>query len=276
MGIIHRIPRIRVLRALLLALIAYAAFTFLLWLFAERMIFFPPGEQYARSEEMVLIPRDGGGSVAAVHLRNPDARYTVLFSHGNAENIGQGMDFLRAMRDAGFSVLAYDYSGYGLSTGRPSERAAYADIAAAYDYLVRSQGVPAERIILHGRSLGGAVATDLASRRPVGGLVLESTFTSAYRVARLYPFVPFDRFRTIDKLPRVRAPVLVIHGTDDSLIRFWHGQRLYEIAPGPKQHLWVRGSTHNDLSYVAGDRYWNALRRFAGTLPAAKTGDTGT
>jgi fermentation-respiration switch protein FrsA (DUF1100 family) len=259
------------LRALLLVLIAYAGFAALLWLFAERLIFLPPGERYARGEEIVLIPRAEGGSVAAVHLRNPDARYTILFSHGNAEHIVQGMHFLQAMRDAGFSVLAYDYSGYGLSTGRPSERAAYADIAAAYAYLARDQGVPAERIILHGRSLGGAVAADLASRKPVGGLVLESTFTSAYRVARLYPFMPFDRFRTIDKMPLIQAPVLVIHGTDDALIRFWHGQRLYDAARGPKQHLWVRGSTHNDLSYVAGDRYWAALRRFADTLPRTES-----
>jgi fermentation-respiration switch protein FrsA (DUF1100 family) len=275
--IIHRNPRRRVLlRALLIAVIAYAGFAALLWLFAERLIFLPPGERYARDEQVLLIPRAGGGSVAALHLRNPDARYTILFSHGNAENIVQGMGFLETMRDAGFEVLAYDYSGYGLSTGRPSERAAYEDIEAAYDYLVRSAGVPPERIILHGRSLGGAVAADLASRRPAAGLVLESTFTSAFRVARLYPFLPFDRFRTESKLARVRMPVLVIHGENDELIGFWHGQRLYDAAPGPKQRLWVRGSGHNDLSYVAGERYWAALRGFADGLRTAETGDTGT
>lgn len=263
------------LRALLIAGIAYVGFAALLWLFAERLIFMPPSERYARDEQVLLIPRAGGGSVAALHLRNPDARYTILFSHGNAEHIVQGMSFLERMRDAGFEVLAYDYSGYGLSTGRPSERAAYADIDAAYDYLVRTAGVPPERIILHGRSLGGAVAADLASRRPAAGLVLESTFTSAYRVARV-PFLPFDRFRTESKMPRIRMPVLVIHGTGDELIGFWHGQRLYDLARGPRQRLWVDGSGHNDLSWVAGDRYWTALRTFAESLPAAQTGDTGS
>ena len=128
------------LRILLLVLIAYAGFAVLVWLFAERLIFMPPGERYARDEQVLLIPRADGGSVAAVHLRNPDARYTVLFSHGNAEHVVHGLDHLQGMRDAGFSVLAYDYSGYGLSMGRPSERAAYADVEAAYDYLVRTRG----------------------------------------------------------------------------------------------------------------------------------------
>jgi fermentation-respiration switch protein FrsA (DUF1100 family) len=263
------------LRALLIAGIAYAGFAVLLWLFAERLIFMPPAERYPRDDRVLLIPRAGGGTVAALHLPNPDARYTVLFSHGNAEHIVHGLDHLQGMRAAGFSVLAYDYSGYGLSTGRPSERAAYTDIEAAYDYLVHTAGVPPERIILHGRSLGGAVAADLASRRPAAGLVLESTFTSAYRVARL-PFLPFDRFRTASKLPRIRMPVLVIHGTDDEVIGFWHGQRLHDLARGPKQRLWVPGATHNDLSWVAGERYWAALRTFADSLPATETGDTGT
>lgn len=263
-------------RILLILLVAYAGFAALLWVVAERLIFMPPAETYAKTEEILLIPRADGGSIAAVHLRNPRARYTILFSHGNAENIVQGLDFATAMRDAGFSVLAYDYSGYGLSTGRPSERAAYGDIDAAYDYLTKTADVPADRIILHGRSLGGAVAADLAARRPAAGLVLESTFTSAYRVVRLFSFLPFDRFRTADKMPRVRMPVLVIHGTDDEIIGFWHGQRLYEMARGPRQRLWVRGSGHNDLSYVAGERYWTALRDFAASLDTAQPGDTGT
>lgn len=265
----------RVLRALLVLLIAYAGFAALVWLFAERLIFLPPRERYARSEEMVLVPRAGGGSVAAVHLRNSDARYTVLFSHGNAENIGQGMDYLRSLRDAGFSVFAYDYSGYGLSSGRPSERAAYADIDAAYAYLTETQGIAADRTIVHGRSLGGAMAADLAARRPVAGLVLESTFTSAFRVVGRYPLVPFDRFRTLQKLPRVQAPVLVIHGREDEVIHFAHGVRLFAEARAPRRHLWMDGATHNDLPWVAGDRYWNALRDFAQSLATTTAEDTG-
>ena len=262
-------PKLRVPRILLLVLIGYAAFAGLVWLFAERLIFLPPRQVYTQTPEILLIPREGGGTIAAVHLRNPRARYTLLFSHGNGEHLGDDLPFLREMRDAGFSVLAYDYSGYGLSTGRPSERAAYVDVDAAYHYLTRTAGVPPERIIAHGRSLGGAVAADLASRRPVAGLVLESTFTTIFRVVRSYPLVPFDRFRTADKLPRVTAPVLVIHGTRDEVVAFAHGERLYEMAPAPKHRLWVQDAGHNDLQWVAGERYWDALRRFAGSLPDA-------
>ena len=268
------IPRSRVvLRTLLLVLVAYVAFAALVWLFAERLIFLPPRARYQQTPEILLIPRAAGGTVAAVHLPNAQARYTVLFSHGNGEDIGDDLPFLREMRDAGFSVLAYDYSGYGLSSGRPSERAAYADIDAAYEYLTKEAGVPPERIIAHGRSLGGAVAADLASRRPVAGLVLESTFTSAFRVVRNHPIVPFDRFRTADKLPRITAPVLVIHGTDDGVVGFAHGRLLYERVAGPRQRLWVDGAGHNDVAWVAGDRYWRALREFAESLNEADHGE---
>lgn len=262
-------PRLRVLiRFVLLVLAAWALFAALVWCYAERLIFQPPAGQYPPSPDVVTIPRPGGGTVSAVHVRNSKARYTVLFSHGNAETIWHNVDFFREMAGAGFSVLAYDYSGYGLSTGRPSERAAYGDIDAAYDYLTRTEAVPPERIIAHGRSLGGAVAADLASRRPVAALVLESTFTTIHGAVSDVPLVPFDRFRTWSKLPKVRAPVLVIHGTEDEVIAFPHGPRLYQRAPSPKRHYWVQGAGHNDLLWVAGDEYWRVLTNFAATLPA--------
>ncbi|HEU0300651.1 MAG TPA: alpha/beta hydrolase [Longimicrobium sp.] len=263
------------LRPLLLVLIAYTAFAGLVWLFAERLIFLPPRQRYAQTPEILLVPRPGGGAVAAVHLPNPAARYTILFSHGNGEDIGGDLPFLREMRDAGFAVFAYDYSGYGLSTGRPTERAAYADADAAYDYLTDVLGIPPGRIIAHGRSLGGGVAADLASRRPVAGLVLESTFTTIFRVAHSVPVVPFDRFRTIDKLPRVTAPVLVIHGTRDGVVGFRHGVRLYQAVRGPRRRLWVEGAGHNDVAWMAGERYWKELREFADEVTAAETGDPG-
>lgn len=259
------------LRTLLLVLIAYAGFALLIWVVAERMIFQPPQMGMAPAQGL-LLPRKGGGMISAVHLVDPGARYTVLFSHGNAETIPDNVDYLDRMHRTGFSVLAYDYSGYGHSTGRASEAAAYVDADAAYDYLL-SQGVPPERIIVHGRSLGGAVAADLASRRPVAALVLESTFVSAFRVVRPYPIVPFDRFRTVDKLPRVTVPTLVIHGTDDEVIGLWHGERLYDRLTGPRERLWVRGAGHNDLEYVGGIRYWTALRRFADGLSPGDKGE---
>jgi abhydrolase domain-containing protein 17 len=253
-------------RLLLILLLAYAGFALLAWLLAERVIFQPPPAAYRSTAELHRLTTADGATIAAVHLPNPAARYTVLFSHGNAEDLGHNAWFFREMREAGFAVFAYDYRGYGLSTGRPTERRAYLDADAAYDHLVHALKVPPERIVLHGRSLGGAVAADLAARRPCAGLVLESTFVSAYRVLRPYAFLPFDRFRTLSKMPRVHCPVLVIHGTDDELVGAWHGRRLYDAAPGQKAAFWVAGAGHNDLAAVAGERYWQALRAFAEEL----------
>lgn len=239
----------------------------LVWWYAERLIFQPQTPRYTASAGATLVPVGDGDSIAVVWLPNPRARYTILFSHGNAEDLGDLRYFLPDLRDAGFSVLAYDYRGYGLSGRRaPSERSAYQDLAAAYKHLTGALGVPPERVILHGRSLGGGIASELASRQPVAGLVLESTFVSAFQVAVPRRIFPFDRFGTERRLGEIRAPVLVIHGTRDEVIPFWHGARLLERANAPKQHFWVEGAGHNDLQMVAGERYWRALGRFATLL----------
>jgi hypothetical protein len=251
--------------ALRVIAIAYVVAVVALWLLGNRLMFIPPRPTYRTLPELVRIPV-GTDTIAAVWLPNPAARFTVLYSHGNAEDLGDDLPLLREYRDRGFAVLAYDYRGYGLSTGRSSERATYADEAAAYGWLTRAQHVPAGRIIIHGRSLGGGPAAELASREPAAGLVLESTFTSAQSVSAWGRIFPFDWFRTARRLPKVRCPVLVIHGTADQVIPFAVGQRLYRLAPGAKQSLWVEGAGHNDLVDVAGERYWQALERFAASL----------
>jgi len=183
-------------------------------------------------------------------------------SHGNAEDLGWVLPSLPPLRDLGFGVFAYDYRGYGLSQGRASEQHVYADIDAAYDFLTRELRVPAARIILYGRSLGAGAAVDLAARQSVGGLILESPFLTAFRVMTRIPLFPFDRFRNVDKIGRVRCPVLVMHGEADEIVPLWHGQRLFERAPGPKMFVSVPGAHHNDFMWVAGARYATALRDF--------------
>lgn len=238
------------------------------WWYAERIIFQPHAPGYGASAGFRLVPVAGADSIAVLWLPNPAARYTILYSHGNAEDLGDLQSFLRELHDAGFSVLAYDYRGYGASSRRvPSERGAYEDLAAAYAHLTGALGIPPERVILHGRSLGGGITSHLASRRPVAGVILESTFVSAFRVAVPRPIFPFDRFATGGRLRDVHAPVLVIHGTRDEVIPYWHGKALLNAANPPRAHLWVDGAGHNDLVYVAGARYWAALRDFAASLP---------
>lgn len=256
------------LRGLRIALLAYAVVALLAWLVADRLMFQPQPSGYTDSPRLVRIPVDGD-TIAAVWLPNPEARYTILFSHGNAEDIGDALPFLRRMQAAGFSVFAYDYRGYGLSTGRPSERRAYRDGEAAYRYLTERRAVAPERVIVHGRSLGGGVATALASREPVAALVLESAFTSVFGVSPGVRLFPFDRFRNQARLAQVRCPVLVIHGTDDEIVPFRHGERLFRAARRG-HHLWVEGAGHNDLGAVAGEAYWTVLRGFARGLDPAQ------
>jgi abhydrolase domain-containing protein 17 len=261
------------LRGVRVVAIVYVVAAVGLWLLGNWLMFRPAPPSYRTLPGLVRIPVDGD-TLAAVWLPNPTARYTVLYSHGNAEDLGDDLPVLRALRDRGFAVLAYDYRGYGLSTGTPSERKAYADQSAAYAWLTHGLHVPPDRILVHGRSLGGGPAAELASREPVAGLVLESTFTAVQSVSGWGRIFPFDWFRTARRLPRVRCPVLIIHGTADEVIPFPVGQRLYRLAPGPKQALWVEGAGHDDLVEVAGERYWQTLRRFADSLHAGEPART--
>lgn len=193
-----------------------------------------------------------GVRISAVYLPNPDARFTPLCTHGNAEDIGQTVRVLDLMRQHGFAVFAYDYRGYGTSEGTPSEARCYQDADAIYQYLVETLHVPPDRIIIYGRSLGGAMATYTASRHPAAGLILESSFTTAFRVVTRVPLTPFDKFRNVDRIGQVRCPVLIIHGRQDEVIPFAHGEQLFAAANQPKLNLWVDAAHHNDLPWTAG------------------------
>ena len=260
------VPEIFLLRMALSIALIYAVVGAWAWLISDRMIFLPPAPTYRGTADILKVPTSGGERIAAVYLPNPAATYTVLLSHGNAEDLGSVLPSLPPLRDLGFGVFAYDYRGYGLSQGRASEQHVYADIDAAYDYLTRVLRVPPARIILYGRSLGAGAAVDLAARQPVGGLILESPFLTAFRVMTRIPLFPFDRFRNVDKIGRVRCPVLVMHGEADEIVPLWHGQQLFERVPGPKMFLAVPGAHHNDFMLVAGARYVTALRDFEALL----------
>ncbi len=233
---------------------------------ADRLLFPCPQSSYSDLPGLFKIPTPDGGAVSAVHLQEPGARYTILYSHGNGEDIGRVLGVCRLLRGAGFNVLVYDYRGYGTSEGSAGERSACVDIESAYDYLTGPLAVPPERILLLGRSVGGGPSVDLASRKPVGGLILEGAFTSAFRIPLRVRLLPWDKFDNLAKLPRVRCPVLVIHGQNDWIVPAWHGQALYAAAPDPKRCLWVEGAGHNDLVHVAADRYTTALRDLAASL----------
>jgi len=248
---------------LVTALVVYVAFAAFAWFVSDRMIFQPPSPSYRAGQlPIVMVPTDGG-SIATLYLPNPRAEVTALYAHGNAEDLGQVAPLLEELRRAGLAVLAFDYRGYGLSTGGPPSTAgATSDMQAVYRHAVKTLAIPPSRIVLYGRSVGSGPATALATRVPIGGLVLESAFVSAFRVLTKVTVLPFDRFDNLRHVRRVRAPILVIHGTADEVIPVSHGRRLYEAAGQPKQALWIDGAHHNDVPFVAGPRYWSTLAAF--------------
>jgi abhydrolase domain-containing protein 17 len=247
------------------AVVIYAGVCLYALFFADSKIFLPPPASYPPSAEIRSIV-SGHTRLAALYLPNPKAQYTILYSHGNAEDLGQIRPILELIRQSGFSVYAYDYRGYGLSEGKPSERHSYRDVDAAYTDLVHHLHTPPQQIIAHGRSLGGAIAIDLAAHHPLGGLIVESTFISGFRVLLPFQFLPFEKFHSMGKLDRIHCPVLVMHGKSDRTIPFWHGETLYKTIRQTKQFLWVEGAEHDDLVGVAGDRYTQALKRFVGAI----------
>lgn len=230
-------------------------------LFADSMIFQPPPPSYPDSDRVIKLETDDE-TIAATYLPNNKARYTILYSHGNAIDLGQLYPILEEIRSMGFSVFAYDYHGYGLSSGSPSEEKTYSDMDTAYRYLTTQLKTKPENIIALGQSLGGAVSADLASREPLGGLIIESSFVTAYRVLTRVPLLPFDQYKTIKKIKQVQCPVLIIHGKNDQVIPFWHGERLFAQANKPKQKFWVDNAGHNNLLQLADRSYEKALQKF--------------
>ncbi len=243
-------------------LFIYTFFALYVFFRADSMIFLPQPASYADTEEILKVPVNESEKISAVYLPNDQATYTLLYIHGNAEDVGHIRPILDQLHSWGFSVFAYDYRGYGTSDGKPGERRAYQDADAAYTYLTQHLNVPPEQIIIYGRSVGGGSATELATRYPTAGLILESTFTSAFRVVVPFPLLPFDKFANLRRLDEVDQPVLILHGEADQTIPFEHGQALYDAASQPKAFLWIAEAGHDDFAWVAGDQLQQALLSF--------------
>jgi fermentation-respiration switch protein FrsA (DUF1100 family) len=192
---------------------------------------------------------------------------TVLFSHGNAGNIGHRLDSVRLFNGLGLNVLLYDYRGFGNSEGKTTEAGTYLDGQAAWDWLALERQIVPGRIVLFGRSLGAAVAADLAIHNPSAAVILESAFTSVPDMAaRIYPWLPvrtLSRFQynNLDKVREITAPLLIVHSPDDEIIPYEQGEQLFEQAREPKQFLKLQGG-HNDGFYVSRDHYAESLAEF--------------
>jgi len=266
-------PRIwkRLGRLAILIVFTYVAVCVAVAFFQARLIYFPsrgydqtPEDAAIRFETVRLETADGE-TVVGWYVPRVNATATVLFFHGNAGNMSDRLYDARVLKDLGFNVLLIDYRGYGESTGSPSEDGLYADAGAAWKYLTQTRGVPTERMVLFGRSLGGAVAIELAKRHEPAVLVVESTFTRLADVGNHhYAFLPVSlmltqRFDSVTKIPHIACPKLILHGTDDQLIPIALGRRLFAAAAEPKQFIQTPGG-HNNSGFTFTEEY---IRKFA-------------
>lgn len=196
------------------------------------------------------------------------AEAVILLCHGNAGNLGNRIELIASLHALGYTIFAFDYRGYGLSRGWPSEQGTYRDARSAYEVVrsrTQAEGIPP--LIVYGRSLGGAVGVQLALDLPVRGLILESTFTSIPAIAKkFYPFLPVRTFGsilydTLSKIPHVQVPILIAHSRTDGLIPYEMGLALYETAPADSVFLEIEG-THNDSPFDTTPGYAEGMRAF--------------
>jgi hypothetical protein len=249
-----------------------------------------PRFMYQPVRELIAKPSDLGLSYEDVRFVTSDgvelhgwyvpvaaSEFTVLFCHGNGGNISHCLDDVVAFSQLGVSCLVFDYRGYGKSQGRPSEQGTYLDVQAAYRWLRTDKRIPAQQIILSGRSLGGSVAAHLAMRERARALVLEGSFTSYAAMGRkFFPYMPVRRFArfnysTVDYLQDVKMPVMIIHSRNDELVPPEFGRELYEAANEPKRFVEIVGG-HNNGFLASGDVYKKAWEDWLAFLTAGPAG----
>lgn len=201
---------------------------------------------------------------------NNKAKFTVIFCHGNAGNIGHRLEKILIFHKLGLGMFIFDYRGYGKSEGVPSEQGFYKDLYAAYDYLAKERRIPKENIVLYGESIGGAVVIDFAQKIKPAALITEEAFTSVKDMIRVaLPFIPHfllaSRFDSVSKIKDVTCPKLIIHSVNDEIIPFSLGEKLFEEALPPKEFLKIRGS-HNTAFLDSKEQFTQGLKSFLDVL----------
>ncbi len=256
-----------------MVVLTYLGVCVVIALFQARLIYFPtrgchatPADVGLSFEDLRLTTKDGV-SIAAWYVPHPDPKGSVIFCHGNAGNMSDRLHSIKLLHDMGKSVLIFDYRGFGLSEGRPSEKGTYEDAEAAWRYLIETRDESPDRVVLFGRSLGGAVAIELARRHTPAALVVESTFTSVVDIGRAhYPFLPVRflvtyRYASIEKVGQITCPKLFIHGRDDTLIPLSNGRKLFDAAAEPKQFIETPGE-HNESGFTYSPMFTERLQAF--------------
>lgn len=283
-------------RAVLLGLLLLVL---LVRMFEERLVFFPdryatnewdPSQMGVEVEDVFFTTSDGvrlhawwapASSFAKATEDKPAGQapgtaLTILYFHGNAGNLTNRIENIAFLRQLPANVLAVDYRGYGKSEGRPTEAGVYLDAQAAYDYLFHERGVVPDQLVVLGQSLGVAVAVDLASKRPVAGLILEGGFPSAGRVVQRTMGLPGlhlvirSKFDSAAKLKEISVPVLVAHCTRDPILPYALGEELYAAANQPKTFVSYDSDYHEPFFFANPVDYAARLRAFLETATKAQ------
>ena len=249
--------------------------------FLERKgIYFPtkeievsPQERGLHYEELWIKTKDGF-LLNAWFIPHPKARFTLIFSHGNAGNISHRIEKIALLYNLGLNILIFDYRGYGKSQGAPGEKGFYKDIEAVYLYAVEERKIPPERIILYGESLGTAVSVKLASERKVKAIILEGAFSCGRDMAKMmYPFLPNfffgNSFDSLSRIKKITSHKLFLHSREDEVVPFSLALKLYQKAPSPKKLVELKGS-HNGLFWDDQEAYLKALNSFLDELGGLK------
>jgi len=245
-------------------------------------IYFPQSYFDFSPEEFRLAYKDAyfdtedGEKLHGWLFQGAEAGPVILHSHGNAGNISHRLDLVQLFLRRGLSVFLFDYRGFGKSSGRPSETGLYRDGIAALSYLIEKERIAPERIVLHGHSIGAAVAIEVALEKKVRGLVIESAFTSTKDMAKgmalfalFSPLLP-AHYNNIEKIGRVSVPKLIVHGDRDEIVPFSMGQKLFEAATDPRFFYPVKDAGHNDVFIVGGEKYFQVFAEFARNAKIAK------
>ena len=264
-----------IINLLIAAAVAYALIMLFVFLYQPRLVYFPQVER-----ELTATPRAAGLDYEDVTLTTADhiqlhgwwvparnSRGTVLLMHGNAGNISHRLGYLTMFNRLGYSVLLFDYRGYGKSDSRPDEEGTYRDAEAAWLHLTTVRNAAARDIVMVGESLGGGVATWLALKYPPRALVLASTFTSVPDLgAQIYPWLPVRllarvRYDNLGRVGNIDAPIMIAHSRDDDIIPFAHGEALFAAAHEPREMLVLAGG-HNEGFIFVRDTWVNAVAGF--------------
>lgn len=242
---------------------SYAIIVLTVSTFCYKLIFHPPPIGYSDTDHFIeTINTSDGAKIATYYRQAKRGMPTILWSHGNAEDIGYLTDLFDNFSNEGFGIYAYDYPGYGISDGTPTEKSCFTAAHTAWRELTENKKITSDKIIILGQSVGSGPASWLANKEQASSLILLSPFVSTYRVLTRIPLFPADKFKNINHIKKSQTPLLIIHGKRDKVIAQWHGRKLYKNHLGPKEFIDIKEAGHNDIHQIAGDQIIKSIRAF--------------